>query len=70
VLRTDTFARCVVLSGNAEGDAFGWSFEDNYFDLMPGETKVVKILGDHTQGRITAKPWYSPHVPTVDWTRP
>jgi beta-galactosidase/beta-glucuronidase len=67
VVTTDKSARCVTLSGDANGDAFGWFFEDNYFDLMPGEEKVVRVLGDHEQGRISAKAWYSPHTITVDW---
>jgi len=70
IMTTDSFARCVTLSGDANGDAFGWFFEDNYFDLLPGETKVVRILGQHAEGRITAKPWYSPHTTNVQWTRP
>jgi beta-mannosidase len=70
VITTDKFARSVTLQGDANGDPFGWFFEDNYFDLLPGETKVVRILGQHTQGRITAKPWYSPHTTIVDWNRP
>jgi len=70
VITTDKFARCVTLEGDADGDAFGWFFEDNYFDLFPGETKVVRILGDHADGRITAKPWYSPQATTVAWRRP
>jgi len=57
----------VTLEGDASGDAFGWFFEDNYFDLMPGEVKVVRVLGSHTQGRVTAKAWYSPHVTAVDF---
>jgi beta-galactosidase/beta-glucuronidase len=69
VITTDKFARAVHLEGDANGDAFGWSFEDNYFDLLPGEEKVVRILGDHRSGRITAKPWYSPHITAVDWQR-
>jgi hypothetical protein len=70
VLTTDSFARCVTLTGDSDGDAFGWFFEDNYFDLLPGESKVVRILGQHAEGRITAKPWYSPHATTVQWKRP
>jgi len=66
-ITTDKFARAVNLTGDADGDPFGWFFEDNYFDLLPGEKKVVRILGDHQSGRITAKPWYSPHSSTVDW---
>jgi beta-mannosidase len=69
VLTTDKFARCVTLTGDAQGDKFGWFFEDNYFDLLPGETKVVRILGQHAEGRITAKPWYSPHATNVEWKR-
>jgi hypothetical protein len=69
VITTDKFARSVQLEGNAGGDAFGWFFEDNYFDLMPGETRVVRILGQHTEGRITARPWYSPHAATVEWKK-
>ena len=67
VITTDKFARCVTLEGDANGDPFGWFFEDNYFDLLPGETRVVRILGGHSVGRITAKPWYSPHQTTVEW---
>jgi hypothetical protein len=69
VITTDKFARTVTLEGDANGDAFGWFFEDNYFDLLPGEEKVVRILGDHRSGRITAKAWYSPHGTTVNWQR-
>jgi hypothetical protein len=70
VITTDKFARAVTLEGNANGDAFGWFFEDNYFDLMPGEQKVVRILGGHQSGTITAKPWYSPHRTALDWKHP
>ena len=70
VVTADKFARCVTLEGDASGDPFGWFFEDNYFDLLPGESKVVRILGQHSEGRITAKAWYSPHATTVEWKRP
>jgi len=69
-ITTDRFARAVELAGDAGGDEFGWFFDDNYFDLMPGQTKVVRILGDHRAGRITARPWYSPHATAVDWRGP
>jgi hypothetical protein len=69
VITTDKFARAVHLEGDADGDAFGWFFEDNYFDLLPGEKKVVRVLGTHRRGRITAKPWYSPHTTAVNWQR-
>jgi beta-galactosidase/beta-glucuronidase len=68
-IRADKFARTVTLAGDANGDEFGWFFEDNYFDLLPGEVKTVRILGKHAQGKITARPWYSPHASSVDWRR-
>ncbi len=70
VISTDRFARAVVLEGNADGDEFGWLFEDNWFDLLPGETKIVRVLGDHKQGRITARAWYSPHTTEIEWQNP
>jgi hypothetical protein len=68
-ITSDKFARTVTLEGDAAGDPFGWFFEDNYFDLMPGEMKQVKILGHHNAGRIAAKPWYSPESASVNWRR-
>jgi hypothetical protein len=70
VLSTDRFARSVFLEGRTpEGDRFGWFFEDNWFDLVPGERKVVRVLGDHRSGQITARAWYSEHATTVQWAR-
>jgi hypothetical protein len=59
---TDAFARCVELTGDEGGDAFGWFFEDNYFDLFPFEEKTVKIMGRHSCGTITASSRHSPAV--------
>lgn len=58
VLSSDVFARSVELSGNNHGDSFGWKFDDNYFDLVPGIEKKIEILGRHTQGTIAIKPYY------------
>jgi hypothetical protein len=64
---SDLFARCVELEGNDEGDEFGFYFEDNYFDLLPGLTKKVRIGGRHKQGVIGAKAHYSPHKTQILW---
>jgi hypothetical protein len=64
---TDLFARCVELDGNDKGDEFGFYFEDNYFDLLPGITKKIRIKGRHTGGIISAKAHYSPHTTSVNW---
>lgn len=37
--------------------------------LLPGEKKVVRILGKHTNGFIIAKPWYSPNSTSFNWQR-
>lgn len=65
VLTTDRFAHCVELTGNEDGDEFGWFFEDNYFNLFPFETKRVRILGRHHRGTVTAKAHYSPFASSV-----
>jgi len=69
VITTDKFARSINLEGNAGGDKSGWFFEDNYFDLLPGEEKVERIPGKHTKGLITAKPWYSSYSTTINWQK-
>ncbi|MDR3121489.1 MAG: hypothetical protein LBU58_09200 [Clostridiales bacterium] len=59
-ISTDRFARCVELTGDAAGDAFGWHFEDNYFDLMPGQTREIRLLGRHGAGVVRGRAFYSP----------
>ncbi len=66
-ITTDRFARCVELGGDDDGDEFGWVFEDNYFDLLPGEAKKVRILGRHKRGTITAKPHFSGSATSVEY---
>ena len=69
-LTTDQFAKAIELTGNDAGDEFGWIFEDNYFDLLPGEVKQVRIMGRHRQGTITAKPYYASESSSVQLTEP
>jgi hypothetical protein len=69
IISSDKFARAVTLQGDADGDESGWLFADNYFDMMPGETRAVRILGDHTTGQVSAKAWYSPHTTMVQWRK-
>jgi hypothetical protein len=63
LVETGEFARCVELSGGDGGDEFGWEFEDNYFDLLPFESRAIAVKapagGD---GIVCAKPRYSGHV--------
>ena len=69
VLTTDKFARSVELIGDADGDDFGWEFEDNCFDLLPGECKRVKVLGKHRKGTIRAKAAYSSRTVEVEFQK-
>lgn len=69
LITTDKFAHTVVLEGDANGDKLGWFFDDNYFDVMPGETKIVRILGRHTSGIISVKPWYSSQGAKISYIR-
>ena len=52
-----------------DGEELGWMFEDNRFDLLPGEEKRVRVLGEHDRGTVCARPWCSPHTTRVDWRR-
>jgi hypothetical protein len=60
VVTADKYARCVELEGEPGGDTFGWRFEDNYFDLLPGEKKTVRLFGRRRHGTIRAKAHFSP----------
>lgn len=52
------FARCVQITGEQNGDKFGWLFTDNYFDMLPGQRKKVKILGNKRYGTLFVKSQY------------
>ena len=67
MLTTDKFARSVELMGDDDGDAFGWEFEDNCFDLLPGERKTVKVFGNHLKGTIRAKAAYASCIVEVEY---
>jgi hypothetical protein len=62
----DRFARCVELSGDCNGESFGWHFEDNFFDLMPGQSRIIKYFGSFTSGTIYAKAFYSSFIGSLD----
>lgn len=71
VVTTDVFARCVELLGRApDGDAFGWDFDDNFFDLIPGEVRSVRLLGRHRSGVITARAAFSERTTTLHLGEP
>ena len=59
VLTCVRFAHAVELSGDADGDSFGWVFADNYFDLLPGESRFVAVLRGQ-KGRVRARTAYDP----------
>lgn len=65
----DRFAYCVELSGEEDGDEFGWYFEDNYFNLLPFETKKVKLYTKHRKGTVSAKARYATETASIDCAR-
>jgi hypothetical protein len=69
LLCSNRYERSVELLGDDKGDEFGWLFDDNYFDLIPGRVKRVKILGNHNQGTITAKGYYSDNSSKIAYRR-
>lgn len=67
MVKSQRFARCVELTGNCQGDEFGWIFEDNYFDLLPGQVKKIAVKGRHLCGQITARAAYDKHPAVCDF---
>ncbi|MCL2392882.1 MAG: beta-galactosidase [Oscillospiraceae bacterium] len=66
-LTCDKYMRSVELLGKNGDEEFGWIFEDNYFDMIPGQTKRVKVYTDHTDGVITAKGYYSANETCISY---
>ncbi len=69
LLSTDVYAHSIELTGEAGGDFFGWKFSDNYFHLLPGISKEIRISGRHKKGTISAKSHYSNHRAAIEWKR-
>ena len=67
-IRTDVYARYIELTGESgSGDQFGWKFSDNYFDLLPFETKRVRIGGQFDAGRVSAEAFYGEESVSVEF---
>jgi hypothetical protein len=69
IISSDRFARCVEILGESEGNPFGWLFSDNYFDLMPGVERRIKITDGPDHGTISLKPHYSDKAITVSYKK-
>lgn len=70
IVRTDRYARCVELSAGEAGEGFGWVFGDNFFDLLPFETKRVAILRRGEGNCIRAKAQYGSRTAVCDLAQP
>ncbi|MDR1904647.1 MAG: hypothetical protein LBQ88_20470 [Treponema sp.] len=69
-LQSTRYERSVELLGRAEdGNEFGWLFDDNYFDLLPGQIKRVRILRSHDRGVISIKGYYSDTTTRLEYSR-
>lgn len=69
VVTSRAYARCVMLTGEDEGDRFGWIFEDNYFDLLPGHEKRVRVDGKHQKGTVFARAYYDDREVSCQFVR-
>lgn len=69
VITSDAFVRCVEIKGTCGEDEFGWLFSDNYFDLMPGEIKRVRVLGNKDYGTLSVKGHYLKKTEKVAFVR-
>ncbi len=58
VVSTQRYAHCVELEGDTRGDSFPWLFEDNFFDLLPGCEREIRILRGSGTGEIRARAAY------------
>ena len=63
LLRCEHYARCVSLYG----DGFDSLFDDNFFDLLPGETKCIRVLPSPSSGVIYAETAYDQTVVSCQW---
>ena len=64
-LRCERYARCVSLYG----DGFEPLFDDNFFDLLPGETKCIRVLPSLSSGVIYAETAYDQTVVSCQWKK-
>jgi hypothetical protein len=72
LLTSNRYERSVEIlgfAGKAEEGEFGWLFDDNYFDMIPGQIKRVKVLGRHNEGTITIKGYYSDNTTRAEYHR-
>lgn len=60
-----SYARCVSLYG----DGFDSLFDDNFFDLLPGETKCIRVLPSPSSGIIYAETAYDQTVVSCQWKK-
>lgn len=66
VITAKDFTRCVEILGSYEDDEMGWLFSDNYFDLMPGEKRRIRILAKD-RGEIRVKGHYCSRATVVKY---
>ena len=59
------YARCVTLYG----DGGEYLFEDNFFDLLPGETKRIRVLRSPSSGIIYAETAYDSTAVSCQWNK-
>lgn len=68
VIESNHLVRCIEILGKNKENKFGWLFSDNYFDLMPGRPRRIRVVaGD--EGQLSVKGHYMKEVQTVEYKR-
>ncbi len=69
IIKTDKFAHNIELSGLDDGNEMGFVFEDNYFNLMPFETRKIKVRYEKKEFDIMARSAYSAQETKLHYKR-
>jgi hypothetical protein len=65
VIETDVLARWVQIEGD---NGLQWAPDDNFFDLIPGIEKRVKLIGPGRPGKITVRSHYNADPVELAWS--
>lgn len=70
VVSTDQYAHCIELLGKDGSTEKGFVFEDNYFELMPFETRKIRVEYSGEDFEITAQSMYSARKAVLYYKKP
>lgn len=69
IIKTDRYAHNIELSGMDEGNEMGFIFDDNYFHMMPFETRKIKVKYSKEEFDVIAKGACSSQITKLHYVR-